>query len=107
MSDSDRPQTPPPEQPAEQPPGEKYPKLAKLLRKEGREQKRDKPVTGKPPGLDDRDLGYGFGKKADLFDAELERDLETDVQAAMAGISDAEMKELFGEQRRSKEQQPA
>src|SRR3954447_14200617 len=103
MSDSDKPQTPPPEAPVEQPPGEKYPKLAKLLRKEGREQKRDNPATGKPPGLDDRDLGYGFGKKADLFDAELERDLETDVQAAMAGISDAEMAELFGEQRRPKD----
>ena len=63
MSDSDKPQTPPPEQPVEQAAGEKYPKLAKLLRKEGREQKRDKPVTGKPPGLDDRDLGYGFGAK--------------------------------------------
>jgi small subunit ribosomal protein S1 len=110
MSDSDKPQTPPveppisppAEQPAEQPPAEKYPKLAKLLRKEGREQKRDKPVTGQPPALDQRDLSYGFGKKADLFDAELERDLETDVQAAMAGISDADMEQLFGEQHRTK-----
>ena len=54
MSDSDKPQTPPPEQPPEQAQApEKYPKLAKLLRKEGREQKREKPVTGKPPGLDE------------------------------------------------------
>jgi small subunit ribosomal protein S1 len=67
---------------------------------------RGAPATGKVPSLDQRDLSYGFGQKPDLFSAELERDLETDVQAAMAGLSEADLAELYGEQKRG-QQQPA
>ena len=68
MSDSDKPQTPPSDQPPAEPQAqpEKYPKLAKLLRKEGREIKREKPVTGKPPGLDQTGASSCQSTKKDL-----------------------------------------
>jgi small subunit ribosomal protein S1 len=82
MSDTDRPAepTPPPaEQPAtvEQPPAAKPP--------------REKPpqLTGRVPSLQ-QEQTYGFGKKIDAFDDEMERQL----QEAMSGMSE---KDLYGE----------
>jgi small subunit ribosomal protein S1 len=82
MSDTEKPteQTPPAaeQQPAAKPPREKPPQHA-----------------GKVPSLQ-HEQAYGFGKKIDVFDEEMERQL----QEAMSGLSD---KDLYGEPK----QQPA
>ncbi len=106
MSDSDRPATPPenkPEQtpPPAEPPGQQGRQPGRL--RQAAQQKRYR-TPGKVPSLDERDLSYGFGQKSDLFDAELERDLEVDVQAAMVGLSEGDMRELFGEGKRGQKQ---
>lgn len=49
---------------------------------------------GKVPSLEKEDLSYGFGAKPGLFDADLEREMERDIQEALGG---ADMKQLFGE----------
>jgi ribosomal protein S1 len=76
MSDTEKPTEPnptPAEQPsAAKPPREKPPRLA-----------------GKVPSLQ-QEQSYGFGKKIDAFDEEMERQL----QEAMSGMSD---KDLYGE----------
>jgi small subunit ribosomal protein S1 len=119
MSDSDKPQEPsatPPAAPdaagtppaAAGPPAEQPPPRRPPRERPPRAAQRGSPSPGKVPALDERDLSYGFGQKADLFDAELERDLETDVQAAMAGLSDSDLADLYGEGKRGKkEPQPA
>ncbi len=100
MSDSDKPQQP--DNAAGPPPGEQggpadRPRRGAAPRRGGN--------AGRVPALDQRDLSYGFGQKTDLFDAELERELETDVQAAMAGLSEGDLAELFGEPKRGQKQQ--
>src|SRR5215469_6345614 len=76
MSDTEKPteQTPPPaeQQPTAKPPREKPPQ-----------------PSGKVPSLQ-HEQAYGFGKKIDAFDEEMERQL----QEAMSGMSD---KDLYGE----------
>ena len=105
MSDSDKPQQPSDTPPASPPPAEQGQKPQGRLRRAASE--RGSANAGKVPSLERRDLEYGFGLKADLFDAALERDLETDVQAAMAGISDTDLADLYGEGKRGKPpQQP-
>ncbi len=78
MSDMEKPteQTPPPaeQQPTAKPPREKPPQ-----------------PSGKVPSLQ-HEQAYGFGKKIDAFDEEMERQL----QEAMSGMSD---KDLYGESR--------
>jgi small subunit ribosomal protein S1 len=76
MSDTDKPTEPTPP-PVEQPPTAKPP--------------REKPPqrTGKVPSLQ-QEQSYGFGKKIDAFDEEMERQL----QEAMSGMSD---QDLYGE----------
>jgi len=78
MSDTEKPteQTPPAaeQQPAAKPPREKPPQ-----------------PSGKVPSLQ-HEQAYGFGKKIDAFDEEMERQL----QEAMSGMSD---KDLYGESR--------
>lgn len=88
MTDSEMPQQPAPSQEPKKP----------SLRERFRRDKPAKPLTGKVPSLEKEDMTYGFGTRADLFDASLERDLERDLQDALGG---ADMKELFGEQPRS------
>jgi small subunit ribosomal protein S1 len=92
MSDADKP-TPPPapeDRPAPAPPPADRPgrpDRIELLR----EKAAGRPAApqGKVPSLE-REQTYGFGKKVDEFDADLEREL----QEAMGGLSD---QELYGE----------
>jgi small subunit ribosomal protein S1 len=93
MSDSEKPQDEPRPQPQRPRPERDRPGGAR-------------PSGGKVPTLDDRDLSYGFGQKKDVFDAELERDLEVDIQAAMAGISDTDLRALYGEGPRGQRPKP-
>jgi len=90
MSESDKPQgdQAPPPQPQE--PERPHRGVEKL---------RAKQKTGKVPHLDKRDLSYAFGGKVDAFDAELEGALESDLAEAMAGMSEKDMEQLYGEQR--------
>src|SRR5262245_21876908 len=81
MSDQEKPQ---PEQPA---PRERFNK------REG--DRPQKPVTGKVPSLEREDMTYGFGAKGAAFKADVEAQLERELNEAMGG---AGMKELFGEQ---------
>jgi ribosomal protein S1 len=55
----------------------------------------DRPAAGKVPSLEREDMTYGFGAKGAAFDADIEAQLERELNDAMGG---AEMKELFGEQ---------
>jgi small subunit ribosomal protein S1 len=103
MSDSDKPEVPStpaqPAQPATQPsqpasqPAERKPE--RFVR-QGRQQT---PNTGRVPSLESEQT-YGFGKKIDAFDAEMEREL----QEAMSGFSD---KDLLTEAGKGKTQEPA
>jgi small subunit ribosomal protein S1 len=106
MSDSDKPQQPADTPATDTPPADQgqNPPLGRLRRAASQ---KPAPRPGKVPSLEERDLSYGFGQKSDLFDAELERDLETDVQAAMAGLSDTDLASLYGEQKRGQPPQPA
>jgi ribosomal protein S1 len=79
MSDTEKP----PEQP---PPIAEQPSTAKPLRERPPRQ------AGKVPSLQ-HEQTYGFGKKIDAFDEEMERQL----QEAMSGLSD---KELYGDMER-------
>jgi ribosomal protein S1 len=89
MSDTDKPTdpvTPPaeqaaPEQPAQQPPAVPKPAREKPLRSHDN--------AGRVPSLE-HEQSYGFGKRIDAFDEEMEREL----QEAMGGMSD---KDLYGE----------
>lgn len=81
MSDTDKPVNPP------QPPGDGP-------RRSLRDRARPGNAGSKVPSLEKEDLTYGFGTKSDLFDAELERDMDRDIADALGG---ADMKELFGE----------
>ena len=54
---------------------------------------------GKVPSLEKADMSYGFGSKPGLFDADLEREMERDLQEALGG---ADMKQLYGEAPRRK-----
>lgn len=94
MSEQEKP--PPEGQPAAKPtPLERF----KL---EG--QRPQKPITGKVPSLEREDMTYGFGTKPAAFDADLEAQLERELNEAMGGSG---MKELFGEQpKRIKATQP-
>jgi ribosomal protein S1 len=77
MSDTEKPTEPTPPPPSEQQPAAKPP--------------REKPPqpAGKVPSLQ-HEQSYGFGKKIDAFDEEMERQL----QEAMSGMSD---KDLYGD----------
>jgi small subunit ribosomal protein S1 len=86
MSDSDKP-TSDPQQPAD--PGQRPRSPRERAPRPG----------GKVPSLDKQDLSYGFGAKTDVFDADLERDLEKHIQDALGG---ADMEQLFGEGQRGR-----
>jgi ribosomal protein S1 len=72
----------------------------------GADRLRNRPNTGKVPQLDSRDLGYGFGQPRGAFDAATEDALEADLRDAMGGLSDADMRQLYGEAPRPKRRQP-
>jgi len=91
MSDADKP-TNDPQSPATPEASPRQRTLRERLRSGG----------GKPPSLETEDLSYGFGAKPGAFDAELERELERDLQEAMGGVSDSDLKELYGEGHRQK-----
>jgi small subunit ribosomal protein S1 len=82
MSDADKPTEPTP------PPAEPTPQVEAPVSKK---PPREKPLErgGRVPSLQ-HEQSYGFGKKIDAFDEEMERQL----QEAMSGMSD---KELYGE----------
>jgi small subunit ribosomal protein S1 len=86
MSDSDKPASDP-QQPAD--PGQRPRSPRERAPRPG----------GKVPSLDKQDLSYGFGAKTDVFDADLERDLEKHIQDALGG---ADMDQLFGEGQRAR-----
>jgi small subunit ribosomal protein S1 len=84
MSDTDKPAEPTtPPAPAETPPAEQQPASKKPPRE------RPPQPAGRVPSLQ-HEQSYGFGKKIDAFDEEMERQL----QEAMSGISD---KDLYGD----------
>src|SRR5579883_3314202 len=83
MSDAEKPQTPP--TPAEQGPG----KADRIQLMRDKAAVRVTPNAGRVPSLQ-KEQSYGFGKKVDAFDADLEQQLEE----AMGGFSD---KDLFAE----------
>jgi small subunit ribosomal protein S1 len=89
MSDSEKPEVPPPapeEKPTPPPPESRGPERAP------REPRaRTSPNAGRVPSLE-HEQSYGFGKKIDAFDDEMERQL----QEAMGGLSD---RDLYGEER--------
>ncbi|HTU23016.1 MAG TPA: S1 RNA-binding domain-containing protein [Gemmataceae bacterium] len=82
MSDTEKPTEPTPP-PPEQPPAAEQPPTAKPPREKPPQR------SGKVPSLQ-QEQSYGFGKKIDSFDEEMERQL----QEAMSGMSD---KDLYGE----------
>lgn len=64
------------------------------LRERLQRKKPVQPVVAEPvQKLDERDLSYGFGSKADLFDRYLESELEKDLRDAFSG---EDMAELMG-----------
>ncbi|MFO0841344.1 MAG: S1 RNA-binding domain-containing protein [Gemmataceae bacterium] len=77
---------------SEQQPAQK-PNFRERFKREG--DRPQKPVPGKVPSLEREDMTYGFGAKPSTFDADLEAQLERELNEAMGG---AGMKELFGEQ---------
>jgi small subunit ribosomal protein S1 len=81
MSDTDKPDTPPPTPPP--------PEQPKRPERPARERPSRHPGPGRVPSLE-QEQTYGFGKKIDAFDDEMERQL----QEAMGGLSD---KDLYGE----------
>jgi small subunit ribosomal protein S1 len=92
MSDTDKPDIPPPapeEKPAPPPAEQRGPER---LRREPRA--RTSPNAGQVPSLE-HEQSYGFGKKIEAFDDELEQQL----QEAMGGLTD---KDLYGEERPSR-----
>lgn len=93
MSDTEKPSPPPqpePERPAS-----------------GADRLRARQNAGKVPQLDSRDLSYGFGQPKSDFDAAMEDALEADLREAMGGISDADMRQLYGEAPRRQRRDPA
>src|SRR4051812_4494919 len=72
----------------------------------GADRLRGRPNAGKVPQLDTRDLSYGFGQPKSAFDAATEDALEADLREAMGGISDADMRALYGEAPRQPRRQP-
>src|SRR5262245_42124269 len=62
--------------------------------------------TGKVRQLDNRDLSYGFGQPSGAFDREMEGALEADLREAMGGLSDADMRQLYGEAPRRQRPEP-
>jgi small subunit ribosomal protein S1 len=79
MSDADKPADPAPQQPpAAAPPPRPRPEREKPLRSPDN--------AGKVPSLE-KEQTYGFGRKIDEFDADMEREL----QEAMGGMSDKEL----------------
>jgi small subunit ribosomal protein S1 len=83
MSDAEKPETPP--TPAEPAPG----KADRIQLMRDKAAGRATPNAGRVPSLQ-KEQSYGFGKKVDAFDADLEQQLEE----AMGGFSD---KDLFAE----------
>lgn len=77
----------------EKPSPEQKPSLRERFKREGDQPR--KPDGGKVPSLEREDMTYGFGAKTGAFDADIEAQLERELNDAMGG---AEMKELFGEQ---------
>lgn len=92
MSDTDQPAPTPP--PADRPPS-------------GADRLRARQNAGKVRQLDDRDLSYGFGQPAGAFDAALDQALEADLREAMGGLSDADLRQLYGEGQRQPKRDPA
>jgi small subunit ribosomal protein S1 len=95
MSD-EKPDVPPasgPTPPEPATPITRKPERLELLR-EKQQQTRDPQKVGQVPSLE-REQTYGFGKKIDAFDAEMEREL----QEVMSGVSD---RDLLGEQPRGR-----
>ena len=83
MSDADK-SVPPVEQPR--------PSGAERLRKA------QPPRTGgKVRNLDDSDMGFGFGLKPGLLDADMAGQIDKDVDEAMAGLSADDLKALYGD----------
>src|SRR5262245_34623827 len=97
MSEAEKPTNEPEQQPA----------------REGRPSPRNRPKrerpdpgnAGKVPSLDERDLGYATGSRITAFNAEIANELERDLQETMGGLSDADMKQLYGEAPRGKQAQ--
>src|SRR6516164_3654161 len=95
MSDQEKPDPTPTTPPTEQPPAATEPAKPDrigLLREKAASRTPEK--VGKVPSLE-REQTYGFGKKIDAFDAEMEREL----QEVMSGVSD---RDLLGEQPRGR-----
>src|SRR5947209_520725 len=97
MTDENKPAeagpTPPPSPAPEQNPApEKKPDRIQLLRDKAAQKPRK---SGPVPSLE-KEQTYGFGKKVDDFDADMEREL----QEAMAGMSD---KDLYAEDARKRQ----
>jgi small subunit ribosomal protein S1 len=86
MSDAEKPETPPPP-PQEAAPTPAKPDRIQLMREKTSARPKENP--GRVPSLQ-KEQTYGFGKKVDAFDDDLERELEE----AMGGFSD---KDLFAE----------
>src|SRR6516162_10082159 len=87
MSDQEKPDPTPTTPPTEQPPAATEPAKPDrigLLREKAASRTPEK--VGKVPSLE-REQSYGFGKKIDAFDADMERELEE----AMSGFSGQEL----------------
>ncbi len=99
MSNVDQPT---PENPPEATP---TPSSKPSLRQRFRRDRPQKPLENKVPSLEREDMTYGFGSKPEAFDADIEAQLERELQEAFSG---ADMKELLGEKsRRLKDPKPA
>src|SRR5262245_14828040 len=75
MSDSENPSNPEPQQPAPEQTGPAGPQQGRPRFRPDRDRPGRGAKPNKVPSLDQTDLGYGFGKKIDDFDADVERDL--------------------------------
>src|SRR5438552_18259185 len=97
MTDQEKsPKTPPPpaaNEPQQQPAPEKKPDRIQLLR-EKRASKPKEPPPPRVPSLE-KEQTYGFGKKIDAFDAEMEHEMEE----ALAGFAD---QDLLGKEERAR-----
>ncbi|MFO0876812.1 MAG: S1 RNA-binding domain-containing protein [Gemmataceae bacterium] len=92
MSDQEKPVS---NQPQPAPAAEQEPARKPGIRE--RFGKQPKPMEKKVPSLEREDMTYGFGTKPEAYDADIERQLERELQDAMGG---ADMQELVGGKRK-------
>jgi small subunit ribosomal protein S1 len=95
MSDTDKPQGPPPSASPTPPQPQEQPQRLRFERERPARSQRNLP---KVPSLE-HELSLGTAKKA-AMDAELNEELDRELQEAMGGISETDMKQLYGEDER-------